>query len=99
MPDGYGVDAESLTGAAGEILECLSPVDGLHLENVSGSGEWYGHDELYQAIGEFGVVWQLAATMLGSRSMSAAGMLGATAESYVQAEESSQQQIAGAALL
>lgn len=91
MPDGYEVDPQVLTSAADTILDCLSPVDGIHLENISGSSEWYGHDELYQAFGEFGVTWQLATTMLGSRSMSAAGTLGAAGQSYVQSDEDTQQ--------
>lgn len=87
MPDGYGVDPEDLTGAAGEILASLDPVSGLSLESVSGDSASYGHDELYQAFAEFGVVWQVATTVLGSRVMSAAGTLGAAAESYVQSDD------------
>lgn len=91
MPDGYGVDLQDLTTAAGDVLECVDSVAGMSLESVSGNGEWYGNDELYQAFGEFGVVWQVAATVLGSRLLSAAGTLGAAAESYTQSDDSSQQ--------
>ena len=91
MPDGYDVDPQVLVSTAGSILDSLGPVAGMHLENLSGNSEWYGHDELYRAFGEFGVTWQLATTMLGSRSMSAAGMLGAAAEAYARAEEETQQ--------
>lgn len=96
MPDGYDVDPQVLVGTATEILECLSPIEGLHLESVGGSGEAYGHDELAAAVGEFGVTWQLATTVLGSRSMSAAGTLGAAAETYGLSEQDSVAALNGA---
>lgn len=96
MPDGYDVDPQVLTSTATAILDCLGPLEGLHLETICGSGESYGHDELYQAFGEFGVTWQLATTVLGSRSMSAAGTLGAAAEAYGQSEQDSLQALNGA---
>ncbi|OLF06648.1 hypothetical protein BLA60_30755 [Actinophytocola xinjiangensis] len=97
MPDGYDVDPQVLTSSATEILECLDPLAELRLDSICGSdAQAYGHDDLFAAFGEFCVTWQLATSVLGSRSMSAAGMLGAAAESYAQSEVDSVQALAGA---
>lgn len=97
MGDGHGVDLERLAAASQEIIGCVPQPQQTDLASIIGDTEWYGHDGVYEAFGQFCLTWQLATKVLSARVISAGDALYGVAQTYAADDEAANRAMTGLA--